>query len=78
MKILSAELIAHLESEVITLATCWKLTLKDATILGFANLIAGCDKIFAMRKETYNNAVNFRGEPHIPGTDALFNTASMR
>ena len=31
----------------------------------------GCDKSFSTCCGRYNNAVNFRGEPHVPGTDAV-------
>jgi uncharacterized phage protein (TIGR02218 family) len=31
----------------------------------------GCDKRFATCVERFNNAVNFRGEPHLPGNDLL-------
>ena len=30
---------------------------------------AGCDKRFATCRDRFNNAVNFRGFPHIPGND---------
>jgi len=53
-----------------------------ADILGFATRIgdwvavgdtlsvsAGCDRRFATCKEKFANAVNFRGFPHIPGSD---------
>jgi uncharacterized phage protein (TIGR02218 family) len=33
------------------------------------SLQPGCDKSFTTCKARYNNAVNFRGEPHVPGTD---------
>jgi len=33
----------------------------------------GCDKSFSNCCSRYNNAVNFRGEPHVPGTDAVLN-----
>ena len=36
----------------------------------------GCDRQFYTCTTRYNNAVNFRGEPHVPGTDALLTTAS--
>lgn len=42
------------------------------------SLIKGCDKSFATCKGTYNNAVNFRGEPHIPGVDRMLETAGTR
>lgn len=37
MKTISAALQAHLEQEVTTLATCWKLTRRDGTAMGFTD-----------------------------------------
>jgi uncharacterized phage protein (TIGR02218 family) len=37
MKTLSAGLTTHLTQEVTTLATCWKCTLRDTTVLGFTD-----------------------------------------
>ncbi len=34
-------------------------------------LVAGCDKTATTCKQRYNNFINFRGEPYIPGTDAI-------
>lgn len=34
-------------------------------------LIPGCDKRFTTCVSRYHNAVNFRGEPHLPGAGAL-------
>ncbi|MZR30895.1 DUF2163 domain-containing protein [Sneathiella litorea] len=34
----------------------------------------GCDKRYATCRDTYSNHLNFRGFPHIPGTDALLET----
>jgi uncharacterized phage protein (TIGR02218 family) len=31
----------------------------------------GCDKRFETCVTRFNNAVNFRGEPHLPGNDPL-------
>ncbi len=31
----------------------------------------GCDRVFSTCVERYNNAINFRAEPHIPGTSAI-------
>jgi uncharacterized phage protein (TIGR02218 family) len=31
----------------------------------------GCDKRFETCVARFDNAVNFRGEPHLPGTDLL-------
>lgn len=35
------------------------------------SLKPGCDKSLAMCKNRYNNVLNFRGEPHVPGTDQV-------
>ncbi len=47
-----------------------------ATVVGLAagasiELREGCDKRFATCRDRFANVVNFRGEPHIPGWDAL-------
>ena len=34
-------------------------------------LVEGCDKTFATCTSRFDNARNFRGEPHLPGTDLL-------
>jgi uncharacterized phage protein (TIGR02218 family) len=34
-------------------------------------LVEGCDKRFATCRDRFDNAVNFRGEPHLPGNDLL-------
>ncbi|HEY6917055.1 MAG TPA: phage BR0599 family protein, partial [Allosphingosinicella sp.] len=31
----------------------------------------GCDRSFATCRTRFGNAVNFRGEPHLPGMDLL-------
>lgn len=35
-------------------------------------ITAGCDKKFSTCISKYNNAINFRGEPHIPGINEIF------
>jgi uncharacterized phage protein (TIGR02218 family) len=40
--------------------------------------VAGCDKTLSSCIGTFNNAVNFRGEPHVPGTDAMLETSATR
>jgi uncharacterized phage protein (TIGR02218 family) len=39
-------------------------------------LFAGCDKQFGTCRAKFNNAVNFRGFPHMPGTDFVMSFAS--
>jgi uncharacterized phage protein (TIGR02218 family) len=42
------------------------------------SLHAGCDKTFATCISRYSNAVNFRGEPHVPGVDKMLETSTTR
>lgn len=42
------------------------------------NIIAGCDKNFDTCISKFSNAVNFRGEPHVPGTDEILKTSTTR
>jgi len=42
------------------------------------SLIKGCDKTFQTCAQVYENAVNFRGEPHVPGLDKMLETAGTR
>ncbi len=40
--------------------------------------VAGCDKRFDTCVTRFNNALNFRGEPHVPGSDRVLQTAATR
>jgi uncharacterized phage protein (TIGR02218 family) len=40
-------------------------------------LIAGCDKQFSTCNTKFSNAVNFRGFPHMPGSDFVMRVASQ-
>jgi uncharacterized phage protein (TIGR02218 family) len=42
------------------------------------SLSKGCDKTSKTCHERYNNIVNFRGEPHVPGLDRMLETAGTR
>lgn len=39
------------------------------------NLSPGCDRHFGTCITRFNNAINFRGEPHLPGQDKLLQSA---
>jgi uncharacterized phage protein (TIGR02218 family) len=39
------------------------------------NVVAGCDRHFGTCHARFNNAANFRGEPHLPGQDKLVQSA---
>lgn len=40
--------------------------------------VAGCDKRIETCSTRFANAVNFRGEPHLPGNDKIFETSATR
>lgn len=39
---------------------------------------AGCDKSVAVCRDSFDNILNFRGEPFVPGNDLLFRTPDAR
>lgn len=41
-------------------------------------MVQGCDKTLVICANQYNNIVNFRGEPHVPGIDKMLETAGTR
>lgn len=44
----------------------------NATVIGDTySLSAGCDKTLATCRDKFNNVVNFRGFPHVPGIDKM-------
>jgi uncharacterized phage protein (TIGR02218 family) len=55
MKTISAELQAHLESDDLSIATCWKLTRTDNTIMGFTDH----DKDHVISSVTYEASTGF-------------------
>ncbi len=42
------------------------------------SLVKGCDKTIQTCFATFNNVVNFRGEPNVPGLDSMLETAGTR
>lgn len=63
-------------STIITAISGSQLTIRDLPrgALGLGDKVElreGCDKSFGTCVGRFANAVNFRGEPHLPGTDAL-------
>jgi uncharacterized phage protein (TIGR02218 family) len=55
------------------------LPMPNAIVVGDQyTAIAGCDKVFGTCVSRFNNAINFRGEPHVPGTDKLMETSATR
>ena len=42
------------------------------------SISAGCDKTFETCIARFDNAINFRGEPHLPGIDKMLQTSRTR
>lgn len=66
---------AGLESAILSSAGA-RLTLREAStypagVGDLAEIRQGCDKSFASCTDRFHNAVNFRGEPYLPGMDLL-------
>ncbi len=53
-------------------------TAYDITVGDTYTMSAGCDKRFSTCRDRYENTINFRGEPHIPGLDKILQTSSTR
>jgi uncharacterized phage protein (TIGR02218 family) len=62
------EIKTHAASGVMTL----QLPMPYAVAVGHAySMVPGCDKLLATCRDKFSNVDNFRGEPHLPGMDAL-------
>lgn len=46
------------------------------TVGQWLEIYPGCNKTIAMCVDRFDNAVNFRGEPHVPGQDAMLASAT--
>jgi uncharacterized phage protein (TIGR02218 family) len=67
--------VLHYQSPEIQLA----LPLPFAPTIGDSySMTEGCDRSFTTCTARFNNALNFRGEPHIPGMDRMLETATTR
>ena len=49
----------------------WQQMRKAVAIGDSFSIQAGCDKLFTTCREKFNNGVNFRGFPHMPGNDFI-------
>lgn len=76
--VLASEILPIIQIEVS--ASHWTLHLRKAPKIKVSDsqqavLIAGCDKTFNTCRDRFQNAVNFRGFPHLPGNDAAYQFA---
>lgn len=58
---------------ILTLAMPYAIGVGDSY-----TITKGCDKTLATCKQKFNNTINFRGEPHVPGLDKILQTAGTR
>lgn len=55
-----------------TLVTYWSETASQPGPGDGFTIVAGCDKRFATCRSKFDNALNFRGFPHLPGNDSAY------
>ena len=65
------EIKAHLRTSGIDILELWMPTPFPSRPATPATVTAGCRKTFATCKSKFDNVANFRGFPHIPGTDVV-------
>lgn len=63
------EIKSHAKSASLVVIELWHKTAYPVAAGDSFTLRAGCDKQFATCRAKFSNGVNFRGFPHIPGTD---------
>lgn len=68
---LSVEVKSHATEPDGTWFNLWQPSAYAIAVGDAFEVTAGCDKRFATCRARFNNAVNFRGFPHIPGNDFL-------
>ncbi len=66
---LAVEVKRHANSGVAVSFTLWQAMAQPIAAGDTFTVTAGCDKRFEICIGRFNNAVNFRGFPHIPGND---------
>ena len=67
---LSVEVKSHRKGGVVSLVL-WQVMPEPIAVGDTFIVTAGCNKQFEICRARFNNAVNFRGFPHIPGNDFI-------
>lgn len=68
---LSREVKTHINSNGIVTVSLWEPFPWDIAVSDTFDVVSGCDKLFKTCKAKFNNAINFRGFPHIPGPSTV-------
>ncbi len=66
---LKAEVKLHSRRSGVTTLELWQAMANDVEEGDGFTVTAGCDKSFRTCKSKFNNGLNFRGFPHVPGVD---------
>lgn len=73
---LTRECKVHVKSSGLVTLTSWEPFPWTIAVSDTFSIVAGCDKLFKTCKAKFNNAINFRGFPHIPGPSTVMAYAS--
>ncbi len=73
---LSREVKVHINSSGIVTINTWEPFPWTIAVSDTFSVVAGCDKLFKTCKAKFNNAINFRGFPHVPGPSTVTRYAS--
>jgi uncharacterized phage protein (TIGR02218 family) len=65
----SVEIKQHVKEGSDAILTLWMQPVAMPSIGETCELTVGCDKTFKMCRMKFNNTINFRGFPHMPGND---------
>ncbi|GBE43518.1 MAG TPA: DUF2163 domain-containing protein [Rhizobiales bacterium] len=63
------EIKLHTKADSTVTIELWQRMSQPIAVADAFTVSAGCDKQFITCRDKFNNAVNFRGFPHIPGND---------
>lgn len=70
------EVKTHISSSGIVTISLWAPFPWTISVADTFSIQAGCDKLFKTCKAKFNNAINFRGFPHVPGPNTVQTYAS--
>ncbi len=73
---IAADIGAHKKTNGSVTLTFWLPLAKAPQVGDTFDIVAGCDKSFATCKAKFDNALNFQGFPHMPGSDFAYSYAS--
>lgn len=72
---ISREIKAHFNTNGVVTVSLWEQTPFEIEANNTFSIVAGCDKTFKTCKAKFSNEDNFRGFPHIPGSNTVISYA---